>query len=104
MNTVLRFKAYLEKKGIPNGRAEKACCLSNGLIGNAIKAGSSFGSDKLEKILSVYSDLSAEWLLRGTGSMIIGEGVNQEQLLKSIDLPANSCEIMSLGKHVYIHG
>lgn len=96
MNTILRFKAYLEVKKITNGRAEKDCGLSNGLIGNAIKAGSALGSDKLEKILSVYPDLSAEWLLRGTGNMIIGDGVDQEQLLKSINLPVNSREIIDL--------
>lgn len=73
MGTVERFKQYLDYKGIANYRAETDCGLSNGLIKNALKAGSALGSDKLEKILNVYSDLSAEWLLRGAGSMIVGE-------------------------------
>ena len=42
--------------------------------GNAFKTKTTIGSDKLEKILIAYQDLSAEWLLRGTGSMIKGEG------------------------------
>jgi hypothetical protein len=74
MGTVERFKEYLDFKGIANFRAEKDCGLSNGLIKNALSANSSFGSDKLEKILNTYPDLSAEWLLRGIGSMIKGEG------------------------------
>lgn len=41
MNTLLRFKAYLESNNITNARAEKDCGFSNGLIGNAIKANSS---------------------------------------------------------------
>lgn len=64
---------YLDCKGIANYRAEQECGLSNGLIKNALKAGSSIGSDKLENILNTYLDLSAEWLLRGEGSMIKAE-------------------------------
>lgn len=74
MNTTTRLKEYLDYRGIAMYKAEKDCGLSNGLIGNALKVGSAIGSDKLEKILNVYLDLSAEWLLRGTGSMIRGEG------------------------------
>lgn len=70
MNTTDRFKTYLDSKGISNYRAEQDCGFSNGLIGNALKTGSSLGSDKLESILNAYDDLSAEWLLRGTGEML----------------------------------
>ena len=73
MMTIERFKEYLDAKGIANARAEKDCGFSNGLIGNAYKTKTTIGSDKLEKILSVYSDLSAEWLLRGVGSMILDD-------------------------------
>lgn len=96
MNTVLRFKKYIDTKGIKNAQAERDCGLSNGLIKSALSAGSAFGSDKLEKILKAYPDLSAEWLLRGTGNMIIGEGVNQEQLLRSLGMPANSKKILEI--------
>jgi hypothetical protein len=78
MTTMERLRVYLDSKGIVNARAEKECGLSNGLIGNAVKTLTAVGSDKLEKILSVYSDLSAEWLLRGVGDMIIGEGKAKE--------------------------
>ena len=73
MGPIERLKEYLDYKGIANYRAEKECGLSNGLIKNALSAGSALGSDKLEKILTVYSDLSAEWLIRGVGSMIKGD-------------------------------
>lgn len=73
MNTVERLKEYLDYKGWSNYKAEQDCGLSNGLIGNALKTGSNLGSDKLENILSVYTDLSAEWLLRGVGSMLLSE-------------------------------
>jgi hypothetical protein len=82
MGTIERFREYLDYKGIANFKAEKDCGLSNGLIKNALKSNSALGSDKLEKILSTYSDLSAEWLLRGTGDMIIGEGKVHELVSK----------------------
>lgn len=108
MNTLLRFKAYLESNNITNARAEKDCGFSNGLIGNAIKANSSLGSDKLEKILSVYSDLSAEWLLRGRGDMITGHGKakefadkvasigqNPEQMAMAYDIAISALDVVS---------
>lgn len=75
MITIERFKEYLESKGISNAQAERDCGFSNGLIGNAFKTKTAVGSDKLEKILTIYHDLSAEWLLRGTGTMLIVESV-----------------------------
>lgn len=98
MNTVLRFKEYLNYKGIKNAHAERDCGLSNGLIKSAISAGSAFGSDKLEKILNTYDDLSAEWLLRGTGNMIIGEELSSEQIFERLGMPTNSDKIIELWK------
>ncbi len=79
MITIERFKEYLESKGISNAQAERDCGFSNGLIGNAFKTKTAIGSDKLEKILIVYSDLSAEWLLRGTGTMLTIESMHDDE-------------------------
>ncbi len=79
MSTAERLKMYLEYKGIAVFKAEKDCGLSSSSLSKALpnpeknEKGKSIGSDNLEKILSVYTDLSSEWLLRGTGSMILGE-------------------------------
>ena len=96
MNTLERLKAYFEAQGIATGTAEKACGFGNATLRNAFESGKGIGSDKLEKILSIYPNLSADWLLRGVGHMIIGEGLDQEQILKSINLPANSHEIIEM--------
>lgn len=75
MSTVSRLKEYLEYKGISTSGAEKTCGFGNATLRNAFeKDNASIGSERLEIILKSYPDLSAEWLLRGTGSMIIGEG------------------------------
>lgn len=69
MNTLERLKSYLELNGIPVGAAERACGFGNATLRNAFESGKGIGSDKVEKILSVYTDLSAEWLFRGVGNM-----------------------------------
>lgn len=60
---------YLENKGITPSRAERDLGWS---IGAIIKA-KSITSDRLKEFLLVYTDLSAEWLLRGKGEMILRE-------------------------------
>lgn len=79
MGTADRLKQYLEFKGIAIFKAENECGLSSSSLSKALPnaergiEGKSIGSDNLEKILSTYTDLSSEWLLRGVGSMIRGE-------------------------------
>lgn len=73
MSMLERLKEYLESKDISTGAAEKACGFGNAMLRNAFVGGKGIGSDKIEKILHTYPELSAEWLLRGVGSMIIGQ-------------------------------
>lgn len=96
MNTLERLRAYLDSKSIPTGTAERHCGFGNATLRNAFNTGNGIGSDKLEKILSVYSDLSAEWLLRGAGSMLITDGINQEQVFKTLNMPTNSDKIIEV--------
>lgn len=92
MNTLERLKAYFEAQGIATGTAEKACGFGNATLRNAFDGGKGIGSDKLEKILSIYPNLSSEWLLRGTGSMIIGEG-------KAVELEQKIANMAKGGKN-----
>lgn len=96
VNSVQRFKDFLNSKGIKNAQAERACGFSNGLLKSALSANSALGSDKLEKILTTYPELSAEWLLRGTGNMLIADGINTEQLFKTLNMPPNSDKIIEV--------
>ena len=84
MSATERIKKYLEYKRVPTSRAEKACGFGNATLVSAFKnPRASMGSEKLEIFLNVYSDLSAEWLLRGVGSMIIGEKNEKEKELEN---------------------
>lgn len=96
--TVERLIEYLDYKGIAPYKAELDCGLSNGLIGKAAKVGSSLGSDKLEKLLNQYSDLSAEWLMRGVGNMLTTDGIQPEQVFRTLNMPPNSDKIIEVWK------
>ncbi len=74
-NAIERIKYYIEYKRISLRKFSENTGISHSLI-NKINA---IGSDKLEKILSIYSELSAEWLLRGEGPMLKESSeINQE--------------------------
>lgn len=65
-----RIKAYIDYKGIKVAPFEKSIGMSNASFGKSLKNNGSIGTDKLENILSVYSDINPTWLLTGEGSML----------------------------------
>jgi len=65
-----RLKEYIDCKGITVAAFERSVGMSNASFGKSLKKKGAIGSDKIENILSVYSDLSSEWLLTGKGSML----------------------------------
>ena len=65
-----RLKKYIDYKGISISAFERSIGMSNASFGKSLKNGGSIGGDKLEKILSVYPDINAEWLLTGAGEML----------------------------------
>lgn len=46
-------------------------CRTAGVTPSFFTQGKGVGSDSIESILAAFPDLSAEWLLRGTGNMVI---------------------------------
>lgn len=61
-----RMMQYLDTKGISPTKAEQVLRWGKGAL---IKA-KSVSADKIGEFLLLFSDLSAEWLLRGEGSML----------------------------------
>lgn len=49
-------------------------------------------SELIEKILNTYTDISAEWLIRGNGNMIIQPSTNEYCFNKIIDIINNSID------------
>lgn len=65
-----RIKEYIDYKGITISAFEKSIGMSNASFGKSLKSGKGIGSDKLEKILKVYTNISPSWLLTGEGTML----------------------------------
>lgn len=73
MGMLERLNEFISTKGYSMKAFEESVGMSNGSLGTTIKNGQGIRTDKLENILSAYPDLSAEWLLRGVGSMILDD-------------------------------
>ena len=71
-----KIRQFIEKKALTIKGVEDAAGLKQSTLSKALKNGGSLGSDKLEKILMAYPELSAEWLFRGEGEMLKGETNN----------------------------
>lgn len=65
-----RLDKYMKHKGLNDNKITVKAGVSNGLIGKARKKGGGLSIDNISKILYTYSDLSADWLLTGRGTML----------------------------------
>lgn len=68
-----RIKQFIDSEGIAVSAFEKSIGMSNASFGKSLRSGGAIGTDKLENILSVYPNLSPNWLLTGEGAMLKGE-------------------------------
>ncbi len=79
-----RLEFFMKTEGLNSNSLTVAAGLSNGLIGKALKNRSSMNSDSIERILCAYTNLSAEWLMIGKGTMYVND-----QPAKASDIPNN---------------
>ena len=68
-----RFALYLNKKNISVKDAALIIGKSEMYVRKLMRSGESFGIEPVMAILNSMCDLSAEWLLRGKGDMILKE-------------------------------
>ena len=74
----------MKAEGLNANKVTVAAELSNGLLGKALKTRGSMNSDSVERILCAYTNLSAEWLMTGKGTMYVND-----QPAKASDIPNN---------------
>lgn len=72
MNAKDRIIEYLDSKGLTIAKMESELGWGNGGFAKT----KSISTEKTIEFLLKYSDVSAEWLLRGQGEMYLGEGEN----------------------------
>lgn len=65
-----RLDRYKEYAGLNDNQITVKCGLTIGIINSARKRGSSLSGENIEKILKVFKDINARWLLTGEGEMI----------------------------------
>lgn len=65
-----RLKEFIDYKGLPIATFEKSIGMSNASFGKQLKKNGAIGTDKLENILKVYTELSPLWLMTGEGDML----------------------------------
>ena len=70
-----RIKEYMDCKKISISAFEKSIGLSNASFNKTLKTGGAIGTDKLEKTLSVYTDINPRWLMTGEGPMLNEESI-----------------------------
>ena len=68
-----RLEAFMKAEGLNANKVTVAAELSNGLLGKALKTRGSMNSDSVEGILCAYTNLSAEWLMTGKGTMYVND-------------------------------
>lgn len=73
---ISRFDKFMKVKGLNDNQVTVQCGLSQGLLSQARKGRSDLGSGSIDKILSVYQDLSKVWLLTGEGEMLKSSVIN----------------------------
>lgn len=78
MGITARILKYLEYKSISKYRFYKELGFGNGFLDKD----SNIGSDKCEKIITHFPDLSVEWLLTGKGSMLKSIDIIESQQAK----------------------
>lgn len=68
-----RLKEFIDANSLSIAAFEKSIGMSNASFGKSLKNNGAIGSDKLENILKVYSNINPDWLLTGHGSMLKNE-------------------------------
>lgn len=65
-----RLKEYIDYRGISVAAFERSIGMANASFGKSLKNKGAIGTDKLEKILSTYPEISPAWLMTGEGDML----------------------------------
>ncbi len=81
----IRLDTYLNLYDINDNRVTIDCGISNGLIGKARKRGS-LSQENISKILNLYKNLDANWLMTGKGEMLIPEVDSDVKFLSIIKI------------------
>ena len=78
MSIPVRIKELIQEKKMNVSSFEKKIGVGNNSIGTIILKDSNVSGSILSKILNEFKDISADWLLTGTGEMLRGNQESQQ--------------------------
>ena len=76
MTIYQRVKCVLENKSISVNALSKKINVAQATLNSQLKGDRSLAANIVEKILAVFPDVSAEWLMRGVGTMYSNQDVD----------------------------
>ncbi len=82
---IKRISTFTSHFGLSYNKFEKSINTSRGTISRALKHNKTIGSNVVESILENYPELSAEWLLRGKGEMLLADSIGVQKKDSSQD-------------------
>lgn len=104
MKTVERVQIFINHKGLKLKTFDSSINASNGYIGKQIKNKASIGSDVIEKIIEVYTDINLIWLITGNGEMLLNKANElsvEEKAPVVVELQTEKClEFQNRIKHL----
>jgi hypothetical protein len=80
-----RLKFFINSKELTVSAFEAKLGYSNASLSKAIEHKRPIGSNRIENILSVYPDLSSEWLLREHGPMSLGAEAELRKMITALE-------------------
>lgn len=92
----LRIRQALSEVGTNPTQLSKRFGVNQKTLNSQINGETTLSASTILLVLEAIPDLSAEWLLRGTGSMMVGEGITPEQLFKKLGLPGDTEKIIEI--------
>ncbi len=98
MRLIDRLQQYLKFRKLTPYAFERSCGLANGYLAKQMSGRGRIGSDILEKIISIYKDLDAKWLLTGEGEMLTHSSNNILEESRTI-YSDNRDDIIRILKH-----
>lgn len=87
---ISRIQEFAENQSISIRELERKSGVTNGVFSKAIRYGNEISTDKVENLLQAYPSISAEWLLRGEGEMLLSStdsanDIHTKYLEKKVD-------------------
>jgi hypothetical protein len=88
----VRLKTFIDYTGLSYNRFGEEIGCSGGQISQMVTYQKNFGVDKLLKIFNRFPELNPDWLVKGSGNMMLPEKGNKNQKIK-YSLPESSAKL-----------